>query len=186
MRRLVLLAFAALLALPPAAGAKQVGGLTVCGRDGCHEVTAKAALKGFMSGYETLSPEKAEPFYAVRVAMMHDGERAGGWKVRYLPAAGLIVAQADYGKKIWTRPAGVTARALRRAARGLEPYPAAKLGPVREPSPAAVEVPPARVSAPAPGGGSSTLGMAGGAAGALAAALAAGALIARRRRHGAR
>ncbi len=183
MRRLVLLAAAAVLALPAAAGAKQVGGLTVCGHDGCHNVTSTAALKGFMSGYETLSPEKAEPFFTVRVTMLHDHENAGGWTVRYLPTANLMRADADYGKQIWTRPAGVTARALRRAARGLGPYPAAKLGPVREPSPAAVEVPPARVSAPAPGGGSSTLGIAGGAAGALAAAVAAAVLVARRRRH---
>jgi len=75
----------------------------------------------------------------------------------------------------------VTAQALRRAARGLQPYPAEKLGPVREPSPVAVEDPPARVSHPASGGGSSQLALAGGGAGAALVVLA-GALVARRRR----
>ena len=85
------------------------------------------------------------------------GDHAGGWTVQYLRAANLIRAEADYGKHVWTRPAGVTAAALRDAARGLQPYPAEKLGPVREPPPVAVEDPPARVSRPASGGGSSRL-----------------------------
>ena len=73
-------------------------------------------------GYETLWPEEPSPFFTVKVAMLHDGEHAGGWTVQYLRAANLIRAQADYGKHVWTRPAGVTAAALRDAARGLQPY----------------------------------------------------------------
>ena len=106
--------------------------------------------------------------------MRHAGDDAGGWTVEYLRAANLIRATTDYSKHVWTRPAGVTAQALRRAARGLQPYPAEKLGPVREPSPVAVEDPPARAPRPASGGGSSQLGLAGGGAGA-AVVLAAGA-----------
>jgi hypothetical protein len=111
------------------------------------------------------------------------GEDAGGWTVQYLRAVNLIRAEAEYGKHVWTRPAGTTAQALRDAARGLQPYAAEKLGPVREPSPVAVEDPPARVSPPAPGGGSSHLALAGGGASA-AIVLLAGGLVARgRRRH---
>jgi hypothetical protein len=185
MRRVIVLAALAALGallLPAAAPAKRVSSLTVCGTDGCEKVSDHAALRGFMDGgYETLSPEEASPFFTVKVAMLHDGEHAGGWTVQYLRAPNLIRAQADYGKHVWTRPAGVTAAALRDAARGLHPYPAEKLGPVREPPPAAVEDPPARVSRPASGGGSSRLVLAGGGATA-ALALLAGGLIARRQR----
>ena len=178
MRRAILLATLAALALPAAAPGKEVASLTVCGSDGCEKITAHAALRGFMDGgYETLAPERAGPFFTVKVAMRH----AGGWTVQYLRAVNLVRAEADYGKDVWTRPAGVTAQALRRAARGLQPYPAEKLGPVREPSPVAVEDPPARVSHPASGGGSLQLALAGGGAGAALVVLA-GALMARRRR----
>jgi len=184
MRRAIALAALAALALPTAASAKEISALTLCGADGCHRVTAHAALRGFMNGgYETLAPKQAGPFFKVKATMRAAGEEAGGWTVQYLRAANLIRAQAEYGKHVWTRPAGVTARALRAAARGLTPYPAEKLGPVREPSPVAVEDPPARVSRPASGGGSSHLALAGGGATA-AIVLLAGALVARgRRRH---
>ena len=182
MRRAIVLAALAAVALPAAASAKEVAALTVCGSDGCQRITAHAALQGFMDGgYETLAPERAGAFFTVKVAMRHAGDDAGGWTVEYLRAANLIRAQADYSKHVWTRPAGVTARALRRAARGLQPYPAEKLGPVREPSPVAVEDPPARASRPAAGGGSSRLGVAGGGV-AAAFVVVAGALVARRRR----
>ena len=112
--------------------------------------------------------------------MRNAGEHAGGWTVQYLRAANLIRAEAEYGKHVWTRPSSATARALHHAARALQPYPAEKLGPVREPPPAVVEDPPARVSRPAPGGGSSHLALAGGGATAAIVVLAGG-LLARRR-----
>lgn len=183
MRRALLLAVLAVLALPTAASAKEVAALTLCGTDGCQKITAHAALRGFMDGgYETLAPKQPGPFFTVRATMRNAGEDAGGWTVQYLRAANLVRAEAEYGKHVWTRPAGTTAQALRDAARGLQPYPAEKLGPVREPPPVAVEDPPARVSRPASGGGSSHLALAGGGAGA-AIALLAGGLVARRRRH---
>ena len=183
MRRAIVLASLAALALPTAASAKEVAALTVCGTDGCQKITAHTALQGFMNGgYETLAPKQAGPFFTVKATMRAAGEDAGGWTVQYLRAANLIRTDADYGKHVWMRPAGATARALRKAARGLQPYPAEKLGPVREPPPVAVEDPPARVSRPASGGGSSHVALAGGGATA-AIALLAGGLMARRRRH---
>jgi hypothetical protein len=185
MRRtivLAILAALAALALPTGAAAKALTSLTVCGSDGCEKITAHAALQGFMDGgYETLAPKQPGPFFTVKATMRHGEEDAGGWTVQYLRAANLIRAQAEYGKHVWTRPAGTTAQALRDAARGLQPYPAEKLGPVREPPPVAVEDPPARVSRPASGGGSSHLALAGGGVTA-AIVLLAGGLVARRRR----
>ena len=183
MRRAIVLASLTALALPTAASAKELAALTLCGTDGCQKITAHAALQGFMDGgYETLGPDQAAPFFTVKVAMREAGDHAGGWTVQYLRAVNVIRADADYGKQVWTRPAGVTAQALRKAARGLQPYPAEKLGPVREPPPVAVEDPPARVSRSASGGGSSHVALAGGGATA-AIALLAGGLVARRRRH---
>lgn len=182
MRRAAFLAALAALALPGAAAAKEISSMTVCGTDGCHAITARAALRGFMEGgYETLAPHGSGAFFAVKVHMRHEGEDAGGFTVQYLRAPNLIRAEAEFGKHTWMRPAGVTADALRRAARGLRPHPAAELAPVRDPSPAPAEGPPARVSRPAPGGGSSRLGLAGG-GGALLVALAAAGIVAYRRR----
>jgi LPXTG-motif cell wall-anchored protein len=184
MRRAILIAALALLALPTGAAAKEVAALTLCGTDGCQKITAHAALRGFMDGgYETLAPKQAGPFFTVKATMRAAGEEAGAWTVQYLRAANLIRAEADYGKHVWTRPAGTTARALREAARGLQPYPADKLGPVREPPPVAIEDPPARVSRPASGGGSSHVALAGGGATAAIALLAGGLVARRRRRH---
>jgi hypothetical protein len=183
MRRTIVLAALGALALPTAASAKEVAALTLCGTDGCQEITAHAALRGFMDGgYETLAPKQAGPFFTVKATMRAAGKDAGGWTVQYLRAANLIRAEAEYGKHVWTRPPGATAQALRNAALGLQPYPAEKLGPVREPPPVAVEDPPARVSRPASGGGSSHLALAGGGATA-AIALLAGGFVARSRRH---
>jgi hypothetical protein len=183
MRRAIVLTALTALALPTAASAKEVAALTVCGTDGCQKITAHGALQGFMDGgYETLAPKQAAPFFSVKVAMRHAGDDAGGWTVQYLRAANMIRAEAEYGKHVWTRLAGTTAQALRKAARGLQPYPAEQLGPVREPPPVAVEDPPARVSRPAAGGGSSDVALAGGGATA-AIVLLAGGLVVRRRRH---
>jgi hypothetical protein len=181
MRHAIALIALVALALPGPAAAKEVTSLNVCGIDGCHLITARAALRAFMNGgYETPAPPSATPFFAVRVRMRHAGQPAGSWTVRYLRAANLLRDTADRGEVIWTRPAGRTAGALRRAARRLHPYPAEQLGPVREPPSARVEAPPARGSGPARGGGSSRLGVAGGG---VAAALAlGGALCARRHR----
>jgi hypothetical protein len=82
MRRAIVLATLAALALPAGASAKEVGALTVCGSDGCKKITAHAPLQGFMDGgYETLAPERAGPFFTVKVAMRHAGEQAGGFSV---------------------------------------------------------------------------------------------------------
>ena len=96
MRRAIVLATLAAVVLPAAASAKEVAALTVCGSNGCQKITAHAALQGFMNGgYETLAPERAAPFFTVRVAMRHAGDDAGGWTVEYLRAANLIRATGD-------------------------------------------------------------------------------------------
>jgi len=182
LRHAPALVIVAALALPTAAAGKEVSSMAVCASGGCHTIKDRAALHGFMNGgYETIAPDRAGPFFKVNVRMTHDGEPAGQFTVQYLRAANLLRAGSDLGEIVWTRPAGTTARALRRAARGLRPYPATELGPLSEPSPAPVESPPARVSSPASGGGFPEVGLAGGIA-VLIAALAAATLVVQRRR----
>jgi hypothetical protein len=183
MRRLACtLTILTALALPATSASKEIGSLQVCGPSGCHTVTNRAAMRAFLEGgYETLAPSRGGTFYAVKARVRHEGEDAGGFTLQYVPAVNLLRAEGEYGKHKWLRPAGVTARALRRAAHGLRPYPAKQLGPVREPSPAPAASPPARVSSPARDDGSSRLGLAGG-AGVLAMALLATTLMIQRRR----
>jgi hypothetical protein len=182
---LVALAALAALAMPTAAGAKEVASLSVCGPGSCHMIKDRAAMRAFPSGgYETLAPKRGGAFYKVNAHMRQEGQDAGGYTVLYVPAVGLLRAEAEFSGHTWLEPAAVTASALRRAVRGLRPYPAGQLGPVREPSPAPVESPPARVSSPASGGGFPAVGFAGG-IGVLIAALAATTLVIQRRRHAA-
>jgi hypothetical protein len=184
-RHAPVLAILAALALPATAGAKEVASLSVCGPGSCHMIKDRAAMRAFPSGgYETLAPKSGGTFYKVNAHMRHEGEDAGGYTVLYVPAVGLLRADSDHPRYRWLEPAAVTARALRRAVRGLRPYPADQLGPVREPSPAPAESPPARVSSPASGGGFPEVGFAGGLA-VLIAALAATTLVIQRRRHAA-
>ena len=185
LRHAPVLAILAALALPTAAGAKEVSSLSVCGPRSCHMIKDRAAMRAFPGGgYETLAPKSGGAFYKVNAHMRHEGQDAGGFTVLYVPAVGLLRAEAEFGEHTWLEPAAATASALRRAVRGLRPYPADQLGPVREPSPAPAESLPARVSSPASGGGFPEVGFAGGIA-MLIAALAATTLVIQRRRHAA-
>jgi hypothetical protein len=92
----------------------------------------------------------------------------------WLPTAGLT--RAD-GERSWTRPSPALAAALRRAARGLRPHPAAELGSVADRPPTARVVEdfsPADDDAHRGPGGAAI-------AGALALAAFVGATLARRR-----
>jgi len=100
--------------------------------------------------------------------------------VRWLPAANVVRASDDGGYATWSRPAAALTRALRHAARGLEPKPAAALGTLRTAPPPRARVDEVFVpAAEQDEGGTSTLGLAAG-AGALALA---GVALARRLRH---
>jgi hypothetical protein len=183
MRRLLpLLAALGLLALAPGASAKEVGSLTLCGTNGCHGVPGEAAKRAFEnSGMTAPAPDRGEPFLQLLVRIREGEQQVAGFSVRWLPGANVVRAADDTGYATWTRPAAALTRALRRAAEGLEPKPAAGLGTVRTaPPPRArvdeVYVPAAEHEA---ADGTSTLGLAAG-AGALALA---GLALARRLRH---
>jgi hypothetical protein len=194
MRRLLwLLPLVLVLPLPATAGAKEVGSLALCGTDGCHGVNGSKAKQGFENGAtEAQSPARAEPFLELRVRIRaHEGERIPGFSLRYLPTAGLLRSTDERGYAAWTRPAPALAAALKRAARGLRPKPAALLGSLRAAPPAQAQVDEVfvpRVDRDAGSGGGDgvpPLVLAGGGA-ALALGLAAFGVQRRRRRSAAR
>jgi hypothetical protein len=180
-RALIILAAATAAALPATADAKGIAALAVCGANGCHPVDRAAVRAGFEAFRRAGAPRRAEPFFTIRArARVSSGAIVEVFALDWLPRAGLT---RPYAERTWTRPAPVLATALRRAARGLAPHPAAELGSVDDGPPVARVV---EVYAPAeaandvdstPHGAGVTLPIA-----ILAAALlAAAALTARRR-----
>jgi hypothetical protein len=181
-------ALAAALVLAAPAGAKEISALTLCGAGGhCHPVRGHGVRQAFMDGgsFLTNSPARRAPFYSVMATITEPGQRAAvaTYSVRWVPSAGRIRSIGEFGRPMWTRPDAATTRALRRAAKGLTPKPAARLGALYVPPPKVrvteVVNPPAAGRAAARGGGSATVILVTG--GVLTAALA-GFAVARRRR----
>ena len=180
-RALTILAAATAAALPATADAKGIAALTVCGANGCHPVDRAGVRAGFEAFRRAGAPRAAEPFFTIRAkARVSSGEVVEVFSLDWLPRAGLT---RPYAERTWTRPAPVLAAALRRAARGLAPHPAAELGSVSDGPPVARV---AEVYAPAEGAddGDGTPRRTGGTApiAILAAALLAVAALAARRR----
>jgi hypothetical protein len=123
------LATAIAAALPAGAGAKGIpAAARVCGADGCHRVDQRAVREGFERFTDAPTPDAAEPFFTVRArARVSSGRLADVFAFDWLPRAG--VARPS-GARLWTRPDPVLAAALRRAAHGLTPKPAAEFGSV--------------------------------------------------------
>lgn len=176
---------AALVAAAPA-GAKEISSLTLCGAHGaCHRVHGAAARQALMQGGVLASaPDRRAPFYSLvaKVSEPGGGENFG-FTVRWVPSAGRIRATGEYSAPTWSRLSPELTRALRKAARGLEPKPASRLGRLKAPEARVDEVvPPPRPSASGNNGSGAPVVALG--AGGLAALLAGGLLFARRRRHG--
>jgi hypothetical protein len=151
MRRL-LVALAAVLAIPCAASAKELQSLVLCGQGGaCHGLRDPASLTNYERGlFETGPPRQGGPFLRVRLTiggeeMPRPVVEKGAW----LPAAGLLRTQGDDGTIFWIQTGSQATAVLRRLAHGLRPFPAGQLGPLGgEPRTARVdEVVPAPASA---------------------------------------
>jgi hypothetical protein len=134
-RALIILAAATAAALPATADAKGIAALAVCGANGCHPVDRAAVRAGFEAFRRAGAPRRAEPFFTIRArARVSSGAIVEVFALDWLPRAGLT---RPYAERTWTRPAPVLAKALRRAARGLAPHPAAELGSVDDGPPVA-------------------------------------------------
>ena len=130
------------LALAPAAtaSAKEIASVKACGADGCRDVTALATHVALDGGPPTTAPDRAAPFYRLRITIRLDARARETWTNVYVPAAQKI--RGDDGT--WMNPASTTLDALDRLVEGSAALPAERLG---LPMPAA-----APGSVPAPGG----------------------------------
>lgn len=113
----------AVLAAPPAAQAKQIDALTVCGADGCQRVDRAIgqALHGLGGAAPATAPRAASHYRLVME--MGDGQRTfGTQRLVYVPGA-----RALGGDGGWTRVDAVTAAKLDRAVTGRLALPGADL-----------------------------------------------------------
>ena len=142
-RTLPALAIAAgtLLALAPAAAAKEIQSARACGADGCRNVTALITETSLEGGPPGAAPHARAPFYVMRYTM-REGPQRVRFSTIFVPSAGKI-RNAD-GR--WMNPPESSVAELRRAVRDITPYPAARL-PLPPPLPASAlpaSAPPAR------------------------------------------
>jgi len=173
MRRSITL-LAVLLALPATASAKGVGSATVCGDDDCTKITAAhrdgmppEELMGTIA--ETDPPPAAAPWFRLRITVRGEpGEQMEPFSFTnvWVPSEGLMRARGEAGEPVWMIVSPDVQRTLERAARGLEPFPAARLTGLDAKPPEAqvseVVLPPERPAVAASGGGSTWPWIAGG------------------------
>ena len=115
------------LALPPAAQAKELTGLAVCGPESCE----RAEIAGFGHG----DPFKGvaanpPPSQFLRLDFYSDVD-AAGFSVFYEPVSGLVATQGQFRRLEWARLAPPLATAVKEAARHVEPFSAPRVTGVR-------------------------------------------------------
>jgi hypothetical protein len=185
MRSPIILAAFAALALPAAAGAKEITALEVCGTDGCTRIADRSVLRSFEEGSALAEapPGGRHRSYALRVRVRdEEGVVRTGWTSLWLPSAHVIAFDDGQPGATFTPAPPALERALRSAARG-HTARAARGFAANEPAARVAEVVPApvRASAPAraPADGLPALMWTGGAG--VVLLIAAGAWRARRR-----
>jgi hypothetical protein len=188
MRSPVILAACAALALPAAAGAKEITALEVCGTDGCTRIADRSVLRSFEEGSALAEapPAGRHRSYSLRIRIRVRDE-AGvarlGWTSIWLPSAHVIAFDGGQPGATFTPAPPALERALWSAARGHTARAARGFAVARQPAARVAEVVPAparaSASARAPAGDQAALMWAGGAG--VVLLLAAGAWRARRR-----
>jgi hypothetical protein len=121
MRSPVLLAGIAALAVPTAAGAKEITAVDVCGTDGCTRIEDRAALRAFEQGSELAQapPAGRQRSYRLRIRVRDDtGASHVGWTSLWLPDAAVIAFDDGQQGATFTPVEPALSRTLRRAARG--------------------------------------------------------------------
>ena len=130
MRRLLApLAFAA-LALPAPAFSKELVSLSVCGTNGCHTTRDKGDLRRAMDVQPQAAPDHGGAFYRLRSKIGIPGVGSEGVQhSQWIPS--LRLERNDDGALVeFSLPYPATQRLLERLSRGLQPFPAARLGPI--------------------------------------------------------
>jgi hypothetical protein len=186
MRSPVILAACAALALPAAAGAKEITALEVCGTDGCSRIADRSVLRSFEEGSALAEapPAGRHRSYSLRIRVRDEaGVARLGWTSIWLPSAHVIAFDGGQPGATFTPAPPALERALWSAARGHTARAAPRFAVARQPAARVAEVVPAparaSASARAPAGDQAALMWAGGAG--VVLLLAAGAWRARRR-----
>jgi hypothetical protein len=140
MRSLVL-AVALLLAVAPAAAAKEITKAEVCGPDGCTAVADVAVAPILGNGGPPRTPPTAAPYYDVRITV-DEGDQDFTWSYAAVPARHAM--RADDGT--WMEMPPDVAALVTKTAAGRKPYPASDLlgaaaPPDPKPEPAAADSP---------------------------------------------
>jgi hypothetical protein len=140
MRSLVLVV-ALVLAVAPAAAAKEITKAEVCGPDGCTAVADRAVLPILGNGGPPRTPPTAAPYYDVRITMA-EGDQNATWSFAAVPARHAM--RADDGT--WMEMAPDAAALVTKTAAGRTPYPAGEMAgwaaaPDPKPEPATADSP---------------------------------------------
>jgi hypothetical protein len=123
-----LLAAAGLLAVAPAAPAKEITKVAVCGASACNTFTDKDLPTEKMhllvdSGGETAPPDKASPWYRIKVTIGpvegETGFKGETWTLAYVPAAGLFRSHGESGEVIWSTLLPGAQKLIRQMSHGL-------------------------------------------------------------------
>jgi hypothetical protein len=125
VKRLTVSLLASLVVLVAApAWAKEIKEVNVCGKSDCTRLTGRKAMGFFNDDGMPTSAPKAGPFYTVEFVAT-DGKHETRWTVDYVPSAGVIRSDDDFGNDMWTtiNPSP----AIEKVTAGLEPLPASKL-----------------------------------------------------------
>jgi hypothetical protein len=179
-----------MLAPAPVAQGKGIARATVCGADGCADITRRAQARSGCagcSGEQLMSvlegsarPARRAPYVRLVLALGAGGEVVGRERILWVPELRLTARDDGDGHWSWFRPTPSALAVAARLTRDVRPYPASSM-PFEPPARAAATAAPAPRTGGADGGdGDVGLPVLGGAA--LAAALALGAVVLRRRR----
>jgi hypothetical protein len=123
MKRIVVLAVLAVLALPAAAQAKELSAVTFCGAGGCR--TFDHPRMDFAAGGDGVSDSvpALAAYYTVRFTVVHEGDK-DSWQIFYIPGASMLGLRDERGHASFDATSGTPAKLFRDAVRGLKPYPA--------------------------------------------------------------
>jgi hypothetical protein len=128
VKRLALVALAALVAAAPAHG-KELTRAVVCGADGCNTITERDELRTLIvSGDQTLPPPAPGRFYSVELGTRDDVQDYT-WTIWYAPAAKAIAVINESRDVAW-HPVE-NAAGFERTSRGLTPFPRPRVTSVR-------------------------------------------------------
>jgi hypothetical protein len=127
--RIALASALAALLLPAPAPAKGVVKVVICGQNGCADVTRHARDTRLMDmGGAAGGPTANGPgFLRLRVSIGEGPDTVATLRQLYVPARNIVAAQEDGGGWVWYSALPETTRILKRAARGMTPYPATRM-----------------------------------------------------------